>query len=57
MLNKISKFVAAHIPGTALNRARQKRRMEKQLRAEGHSRTQAMTLVNQHFRKQLENCK
>ncbi len=53
-LAKICKVIAAHIPGTAVNVAQEKRQMEKRLRAEGHSRTHATALVSQHFAKHLK---
>ncbi len=53
-LEKIRKVIAAHVPGTAINLAQQKRAMEKRLRAEGHSKKDALVLTVQHFAKQLK---
>ena len=51
MLKNALKYIAAKVPGTALNLAQQKRQMETRLRAEGHSRTHAVALVARHFNK------
>lgn len=53
-LSKIRKVIAAHVPGTALNVAQAKRAMEKRLRAEGHSKKDALMLTVEHFAKHLK---
>jgi len=51
-LDTIRRNIVAAIPGTALNVAQAKRRMERQLRADGYSRKESMTLASKHFQKQ-----
>lgn len=50
ILSKIGKAVAAAIPGSAISVAREKRKLEKQLRAAGHSRKNAAALVSERFK-------
>lgn len=47
--DKIRRVLAAHVPGTVANVALAKRQMERQLRANGHSRKEAMTLTAERF--------
>lgn len=48
--DKIRREIAAHVPGTEINLARQKRQLERQLRADGYSRTHAVAEVAKRFR-------
>jgi len=50
LATRIHRAIAARIPGTAVNIAEQKRRMERELRAQGHSRGYARAIVSEHFR-------
>lgn len=50
MLEATIKKIAAVIPGTRLNVALQKRQMDRDLRAAGHSCREAKILVAAHFR-------
>lgn len=54
MFKKLCKKITAVIPGTAINVAQQKRRMEKELREKGYSRTHAVAVVAEHFKKPLQ---
>lgn len=54
MLEALKKKVVGMIPGTPVNLAQKKREFEKRLRAQGYSRTQAMTMTSQHFAKPLQ---
>lgn len=49
LIAKIRREIAAHIPGTEINLARQKRQLERQLRADGYSRTAAVAIVARKF--------
>ena len=49
--DKIRREIAAQIPGTEINLARQKRKLEKQLRVDGYSRAAAVAIVARRFRK------
>lgn len=49
ILSKISKKIAAAIPGSGISVAREKRLLEKQLRADGWSRKAAATEVARKF--------
>lgn len=44
------KRVAALIPGTGAATAQAKRKMERDLRAQGYSRSEALRLTSKHFR-------
>lgn len=48
---KMQKVIASYIPDNALNVAMQKRNLEKALRAEGFSRSEATKIVWIHFKK------
>lgn len=50
MLDTIRRNVAALIPGTAINIAQQKRRMERDLQKQGLSRSHAQAIVAEHFK-------
>lgn len=47
--NKIRREIDAHIPGTEINLARQKRKLERELRAQGYSRAAAVAIVSKRF--------
>lgn len=51
ILSKIGKAVIAAIPGSAISVAREKRKLEKDLRAAGHSRKSAATIVSERFQR------
>jgi hypothetical protein len=53
ILSKIGKMIEEKIPGSAMNVAREKRKLEKELRAAGYSRKNAATLVAERF--QMKN--
>jgi len=48
-LDKIRRAVIAHVPGSALHLAKNKRLLEKQLRADGWSRAAAVAEVSRRF--------
>lgn len=50
MLEKLVHAVAQKIPGTAASIALAKRRLERELRAQGYSRAQAVAMVSARFR-------
>jgi hypothetical protein len=50
LVARISRAVVAQIPGTTANIAAEKRRAEKELRAAGYSRAEAVTMVSARFR-------
>lgn len=54
MLENVRRTVAAWIPGTVPNIAQRKRQMERELRAKGYSRTHAVAVVADHFKKPLQ---
>lgn len=47
---RIRRAITATIPGTAINLAEKKRRMERDLRAQGLSRSHARALASEKFR-------
>ena len=57
MLENVRRTVAAWIPGTVPNIAQRKRQMERELRAKGYSRTHAVAVVAEHFKKPLQGKK
>ena len=50
MIKRISRAVAALVPGTRSNISKRKRQMETTLRAQGYSRTHAMAIVAERFK-------
>lgn len=50
ILSEIGKAVIAKIPGSAINIAREKRKLERELRAAGYSRKSAATLVSERYK-------
>lgn len=50
MFETLKKKVTGMIPGTPINIAQQKRKMEKELREKGYSRTHAVAVVAAHFK-------
>lgn len=47
---RISRAIVSLVPGTAANIAAEKRRQERELRAQGHSRGYATAIVSARFR-------
>lgn len=52
--DKFSRALFARVPGTTINVAQAKRKMERELRARGHSRKEAMTLTAERFANPLK---
>jgi len=53
-LDKIRRAVIAHVPGSALHLAKNKRLLEKQLRADGWSRSGAVIEVARRFKRHAD---
>lgn len=50
LIDRLRRAVAAHVPGSEINLARQKRTLERELRTQGYSRTHAVAEVARRFR-------